>query len=81
MAITSTGGSGTYTKLGGATVTLFSTPNTTNAIFIVDIVETDSSGANLIKYTRRVGPNTAVIIADDPTNAIVTYTWVGMVIT
>lgn len=86
MAITTTGGSGTYTKLGGTAVTLFTTPNTTNAIFIVDIVETRTATgaaepASSQIYTLRVGPNTAVRVADDGVNDIVCYTWVGIVIT
>lgn len=85
MAITTTGGSGNYTKLGGTTVTLFTTPNTANAIFIVDIVETTATqGAeqtNSRVYTLRVGPNTAVKISDDTINDIVCYSWVGIVIT
>ncbi len=82
MAITTTGGSGNYTKLGGTVVTLFTTPNTTNAIFVVDIVEQDpSTMLNNLRYTRRVGPNTPVYISDDLINTVVSYTWVGLVIT
>lgn len=82
MAITTTGGSGNYTKLGGTVITLFTTPNTANAIFVVDIVEQDpATGSSINIYTRRVGPNTAVYISDDLINWVVSYTWVGIVIT
>lgn len=86
MAIATTGGSGTYTKLGGTTVTLFTTPNTTNALFIIDVVETTAAaGAEAPTssrvYTLRAGPNTAIKVSDDAVNDIVCYSWVGIVIT
>ncbi len=86
MAVTTTGGSGAYVKLGGTSVTLFTTPNTSNAIFRIDITETRTTegvanGVYNRPYTVFAGPNTAIKISDDTTNDIVCYNWVGIVIT
>ena len=81
MAITTTGGSGSYIKTSNTTPqTLLTTPSTTNALFLINIVETDSSGSFLTSRIEKVGPNTAVKICDKPLNAIVTYSYVGLVI-
>ncbi len=88
MAITTAGGSGNADG-ANASLTLFTTPNTANAIFIVDIfVQLKSSTAPLLtvaaptsaKYTMRVGPNTAVTVYGT-TGTNYSYTWLSMVIT
>jgi hypothetical protein len=87
MAITSTtGGSGSYTHTGsGASYTLFTTPATTNAIFIVYISQYDSVGNTQVAESRKliVGPSTPVRVNDDTslTNNVTIWHYAGMVIT
>ena len=87
MAITSTtGGSGSYTHAGsGASYTLFTTPSTTNAIFVVYISQYNATGATQATESRKlvVGPSTPIRVNDDPslTNHVTIWHYAGMVIT
>lgn len=85
MAITTTaGGSGVYT-LGAATgaVTLFTTPNVTDAIFIVTLIESTGTTAAAIGNKAKiiVGPNVAYKIADNVAKSgTVSWNWTQMII-
>ena len=85
MAITTTaGGSGIY-ALGATTgaVTLFTTPNVTDAIFIVTLLESTTSASSVMtnKVKVVVGPNTAYKIYDAATKSgALSWNWTQVVI-
>jgi hypothetical protein len=85
MAIATTaGGSGVY-ELGASTgdVTLFTTPNVANAIFIVTLIESTSGTAAAVGNKAKVivGPNTAYKIYDNVgKDGAISWNWIQMII-
>lgn len=83
--ITTTGGSGSHVKGGtSVAITLFTTPNVVDALFIVKLKTfTPTSGAVKTDEDIKlvVGPNTPVLAFDDATGDVVIWHWVQMVIT
>lgn len=91
MAISTTGGSGTtsgsVSSGAGTTVNVFTTPNTTDAIFIVNLTVSQNvpTIGNTGYFRHIVGPNTTVYHAVSGSGGgspsyVIGYDWCGIVI-